>query len=403
MNKNDSGPIRIAYLVTHPIQYQVPLLRRIQKEPNFDLTVFFRSDFSSKEFIDPDFGTKLKWDTNLLDGYRYEILPTVGQSDSFSFWRPFNFGLLKRLRSGKFHILWIHGYAMLFHLYAMITAKLLGIKVFIRDEPTLISKNRGKIRKAVKKLFFCYLNFFCSGFLAIGKLNRDYYLANGIPREKIFKMPYAVDNDFFQEKAELCAPNREIMRTSLGLAPERPVILYASKMSQRKRPMDLLTAFSEIVENLEKRPYLLFVGDGEQRSALEDKAVELNLEDDVLFLGFQNQCELPCFYDLCSVFVLPSVFEPWGLVINEAMNASRAVIASDQVGSAPDLIDPWRNGFIFKAGDTTELASAMNEALSNDEQCRMMGLESMEIISNWGFDQDIEGLQFAVNKLLINK
>jgi hypothetical protein len=67
MRKNKSAPIRIAYLVSHPIQYQAPLLRQIAKAQKFDLTVFFRSDFSTKNFKDPGFGAQIKWDTNLLD------------------------------------------------------------------------------------------------------------------------------------------------------------------------------------------------------------------------------------------------------------------------------------------------------------------------------------------------
>ena len=396
----DNNTVHIAYLVTHPIQYQAPLLRRIAKEPEFELTVFFRSDFSTKEFIDPEFGTQIKWDTNLLDGYNYEILPAVGPSDRFSFWRPWNYGLWKRLRKGRFQVLWIHGYAMFFHLYAMIAAKFLGIKVLIRDEPTLVSKKRGKFKISIKRAFFSYVNLFCVGFLAIGKMNKDYYLANGVPEKKIFEMPYAVDNDFFQEKAKICSLNRETLRASLCLVPGRPIVLYASKMSQRKRPMDLFEAFSHIFKNLTPSPYLLFVGDGEMRSYLEKRVEKMGLGSDVLFLGFKNQGELPCFYDLCDVFVLPSLFEPWGLVINETMNASGAVIASDQVGSASDLIHPWRNGFVFRAGDVSGLASALIKTLSNPDRCRAMGQESMNIISKWGFDEDIKGLKNAVKAVL---
>ena len=65
---------------------------------------------------------------------------------------------------------------------------------------------------------------------------------------------------------------------------------------------------------------------------------------DVRFLGFRNQSEMPAFYDLCDLFVLPSHFEPWGLVINEAMNAGKPVIVSDCVGAAPDLVQTGRNG-----------------------------------------------------------
>ncbi len=62
--------VRLAYLVSHPIQYQAPLLRRIAQEPDIDLTVFFGSDFSLRSYQDEGFGVDVKWDVPLLDGYR---------------------------------------------------------------------------------------------------------------------------------------------------------------------------------------------------------------------------------------------------------------------------------------------------------------------------------------------
>ena len=94
--------IRLAYLVTHPIQYQAPLLRQLAREPGLDLTVFFCSDFSAKRFLDPAFGRVIDWDVPLLEGYRYEFLPALGGRDRVSFLRPFNYGLGKRLTEGRF-------------------------------------------------------------------------------------------------------------------------------------------------------------------------------------------------------------------------------------------------------------------------------------------------------------
>ena len=94
--------IRLAYLVTHPIQYQAPLLRRIAAEPGIDLTVFFCSDFSLKSYLDPDFGKTIAWDIPLTGGYRHEILPALGRQDRVSFWRPFNYGLARRSEPGQF-------------------------------------------------------------------------------------------------------------------------------------------------------------------------------------------------------------------------------------------------------------------------------------------------------------
>jgi|SRR5215216_5561240 len=128
--------IRLAYLVTHPIQYQAPLPRRIAEDPDIDLTVFYGSDFSTKEFRDAGFDRVITWDVPLLNGYRYEFLPAIGRTDRLSFWRPFTFkyGLRKRLKAGRFDALWVHGYARWTHWVAMIIAKTQGAHVMVRDE-----------------------------------------------------------------------------------------------------------------------------------------------------------------------------------------------------------------------------------------------------------------------------
>ena len=388
--------IRLAYLVTHPIQYQAPLLRRLAREPGVDLTVFFCSDFTARQFLDPTFGRVIEWDVPLLEGYRYEVLPALGGRARVSFFRPFSYGLAKRLREGGFQVLWIHGYNRWFHWLAMWSAKRLGLKVLIRDEATLISAPRNFGKRLLKQSFFAGLRRLADGFLAIGSLNRAYYRQYGIAAERIFSVPYAVDNAFFQAGAERAAIRREELRRELGLEEGRPVILFVSKIEPRKRPADRLAAYIKLVQSgaVAGPPYLLFVGDGEQRRPLEEVAGEMHL-DSVRFLGFKNQSELPAYYDLCEVLVLPSVFEPWGLVVNEVMNAGRAVIVSDQVGCGPDLVKNGENGYIFRAGDSGALAEALAKVLENRERCRLLGRNSLKIMAAWGLEEDILGLKTA--------
>jgi glycosyltransferase involved in cell wall biosynthesis len=191
------------------------------------------------------------------------------------------------------------------------------------------------------------------------------------------------------------------LRTLLGLAPGRPIILYASKMVERKRPGDLLEAYIRLSTDgrREPHPYLLFIGDGELRAELEAHAVRLGWGS-IRFLGFKNQTELPAYYDLCDVFVLPSVQEPWGLVVNEVMNAGRAVIVSDEVGCAPDLVKSDINGRVFRAGDIEGLRSALAAVVDSPEKARIMGQRSVEIMSHWGFREDVAGLRHALEAVV---
>lgn len=393
-----AAKLRLAYLVTHPIQYQAPLLRLISRQDDIDLTVFFLSDMSTRPYHDVGFGRTIEWDVPLLEGYRHEFLPALGGRDRITALRPYSYGLGKRLAAGAFDALWIHGYSRPSSWAAIVAAYRHSVPVLIRDEAHEISAPRGRAKAFLKRNFFKMLSRYCFGFMAIGEMNKQYYLKNGIDRHKIFSMPYCVDNSWFAEKAKAAAPQREALRRKLGLEAGRPIILYASKLQRRKRPGDLLSAFERLVAGrmTGRTPYLLFAGDGELKGELQDRAARSAAGEHVKFLGFQSQTELPGLFDLCDVFVLPSELEPWGLVVNEVMNAAKPVIVSDHVGCAPDLVVDGANGYKYPTGDVEALARVLMLTLKDPEVSRSMGQESFRIISSWGFEQDLAGLRAAL-------
>ncbi len=158
-------------------------------------------------------------------------------------------------------------------------AKALGLKVLLRDEPTLISAPRPLAKRLLKRGFFAGMKRWVDGYLAIGRLNREYYRYYGIPEERLFSMPYAVDNDFFRVGAERAAASREQLRRELGLEAGRRLSFRPASWNPEKRPADLLAAYIKLIRTKAAAPpYLLFVGDGEQRRPLEEVAGELKLE-----------------------------------------------------------------------------------------------------------------------------
>jgi glycosyltransferase involved in cell wall biosynthesis len=389
--------VRLAYFARHPIQYQAPLLARIAAEPDIDLKVFFCSDFSTRLYLDPGFGRQIKWDVPLLEGYEYEFLPAIGGTDQCSFSRPWNVGLARRLDEGRFDAVWVDGYMRLFNWRVIASARRRGVTVLLRDEAQEVSKKRGLVRRVAKRAFFRALRQVVDCYLAIGSLNRDYYLSLGVDSQRIVTMPYAVDNDFFQTRCRVASQDRERFRAELGLHPKRPVILYTGKLYGRKRPEDLLEAYIRLSKDgqSEPFPYLLYVGEGEMRATLEARVNSLGWST-VKFVGFKNQTELPAFFNLCDVFVIPSSFEPWGLIVNEVMNAGRAIISSDRVGASCDLIRSGINGYLYPAEDVGGLHCALVRILSDGDLRKQMGESSSVIISAWSFAQDIQALKVAL-------
>src|ERR1700744_6308007 len=128
---------KLAYFVSHPIQYQAPLLRRLAEEPDVDLMVFFWSDLSVKGYRDVGFGgVEVKWDVPLLEGYKYEFLPVIRPLKDVTLTQPINRGIFRALRRGKFDAVWVHGYWNLNCWMAIFSAKILGIPVIERSEGT---------------------------------------------------------------------------------------------------------------------------------------------------------------------------------------------------------------------------------------------------------------------------
>lgn len=383
-----SKPKRLLYLVSHPIPYQAPLLRYLSACDPINLHVCFHTDLSIGGYFDKGFACQVNWGVPLLEGYSYQFLSEKSLPHTFS-----AVALWKLLWRESYDIVWLHGYVTPCDFVTLLMAKCRGLKVLVRGESVSRFSEGSALRRFFRPLFFKILDHFVDTYLTIGTENRDFYRAQGVADSKLIPAPYTVDNDFFRVSAERCAEKKEELRSSLGLEAGRPIILYASKMQERKQTQDLLEAYIQLVaeKKLSTVPYLLFVGDGEKRAQLQERVVALHLET-VLFLGFKNQTELPAYFNLCDVFVLPSVRENWGLIVNEVMNAGRAVIVSDEVGCAVDLVLPGENGMIYPARDITALKEALFQLLSDPKRLKKMGEKSLERIAQWGIAETAAGI-----------
>jgi glycosyltransferase involved in cell wall biosynthesis len=161
-----------------------------------------------------------------------------------------------------------------------------------------------------------------------------------------------------------------------------PIILFTGKVSRRKGVLNLLAA-----HRLLKQPHqLILVGDGELRPAI--------MKDNIVVTGFINYREIPRFYWRSDIFVLPSLYEPWGLSVNEACAAGLPVVVSDACGCAQDLVNG--NGFIFPAGNVKALAECLDTLLASSTLRKRMGARSKEIVAEFSYEKDIEGIMEAL-------
>ncbi len=247
-----SRRVRLAYVVSHPIQYQAPLLRRIAREPGIDLTVLFGSDLSTRAYKDQGFGVEVAWDVPLLEGYKHRFLPALHDPGIVTATAPLSRSLLRALRApdgrAAFDALWVHGYASVNSLRAIFAANSLGIPVLLRAESWSGDRPRSQAKLKAKQIFLRALRPFIAATLPIGSRNEAYwrtYFGTDMPQ---FPMPYTVDNRFFAERSSHARAQVPALREELGLEPDRPVILFASKLQARKRASDLIEAFRLFAE-----------------------------------------------------------------------------------------------------------------------------------------------------------
>jgi glycosyltransferase involved in cell wall biosynthesis len=173
-----------------------------------------------------------------------------------------------------------------------------------------------------------------------------------------------VDTSTFALDEESRNRLRPIVRAELGLAPDWLGVLFSGKLVSRKGPDLLLEAVRRLPEAQRDRTAVVFLGDGELRESLQNFALgEPAIK--TRFVGFQNQSRLSRYYHAADVLALPSrMLETWGLVVNEALHHGLPCVVSDQVGCAPDLVEPGGTGEVVSADSREALTAGLVRVLS---------------------------------------
>ena len=244
----------------------------------------------------------------------------------------------------------------------------------------------------------------CSAALVGGTPHVAYMESLGMPRERIFTGYDAVDNAHFARGAEKVLSTdqtgasrdrrRKFFLTVgrfIGTGPDAGVKNHFRLMESYRRYRRL--AGGESWD-------LVILGDGDLRPQLEAYRTQLSLEPFVAMPGFKQYDELPTWYGLASAFILPSLKDTWGLVVNEAMAAGLPVVVSNRCGCAQDLVREGVNGFTFDPLDVEGLARLMHRMAHGDVDREAMGRASREIIADWGPERFADGLARAVEVAL---
>jgi glycosyltransferase involved in cell wall biosynthesis len=360
-----------------------------------DLLVAYCSMQGAETGVDPGFGVKVSWDTPLLEGYPWRNIPNRALRPGLGhFFGLFNPGLWALIRDGDFDAILICGYYFASAWIALIAAKFHSVPIlFVSDSHSLRSwKSQSNWKLRMKRSVLRRIFSLADGVVVSSSGGVEYLKSFGFPGERVFLAPTAVDNNWWSEQA--AKVDRNAARAAWKIPVDGKVALFCGKLQRWKAPMDLLEAFSRAnVPN----SYLVFAGDGPERNNLERRATQLGLADRVRFLGFLNQSQLPATYCSADLFVLPSLFEPFGMVVNEAMLCGLPVAVSDRVGARFDLVRPNENGYVFQAGDVEALAAVFRQFLPDPEKRARMGAAARQRMETWSPREYVESMVRAVH------
>ena len=355
---------RIAFVVSHPIQYLVPLYQRLAGRNDVEVKVFFTWHAGQHAVDDRGFGRPIAWDIPLTDGYDFELVPNVASDPgTHKFLGLRNPTLLDRVMSWQPDVVHINGWSWLSHLQLLHALKRRGVPTLFFGDSHLLDGNTNGPRWWIKSAVLRRVYSWPTACLFTGSANRAYFEIFGVPPQRLYLCPHAIDVGRFAEPAAPLEEAAARWRSELDIAADRKVLLYAGKFEPKKRPTELMRAFAKLPD---PSLVLVMVGAGALQGEIDATAAG----DPARFriLPFQNQSRMPIVYRLGDIFVLPSGFgESWGLAVNEALACTRPVIVSDRVGCAADVVDALC-GRIFRADDWIEFGRSVTVLFGDSDK-----------------------------------
>lgn len=347
--------MKIGILTSHPIQYQIPLFRTLSKR--VDLRVYFMHKATPKDQSEAGFDCEFDWDIDLFDGYEHVFLKNRAKKPRLNrFFGCDTPDIKEHIAKEHFDAFVVLGWHLKSYWQAVRACHHMKIPVVIRGDSKL-GTHTFPLKRALKEIYTRIMINQFDGFLTVGQKNREYLLHYGAEEERLEFSPHFVENNWFKERSELSSKQADELRATFGASKETVLLLFVGKFIRVKRPLDVVQALKRLKDK-GIRALGVFVGAGELEQAIRDLAAELEVQ--IHMAGFKNQTELPPYYGVCDLCILPSgKNETWGLVVNESIASGTPAIVSDQVGCAPDMIEEGLTGYVCHVGNAEEMANAV--------------------------------------------
>jgi glycosyltransferase involved in cell wall biosynthesis len=364
---------RIAFIHEEVDPYRISFYEKLNKSRDINPAVFYC------EKAHPYRGGDVKLGKSFLFS---EILP--GSLIKIPFLQremKFNPGIWRKLSEGNFDCVAVGGYYHLTMLLSILWALTHSVPYAIISESHLLNP-RNIWKSFFKRILLPFIIKRAAFLLPLGALQAEYLIHYGAKVKDIYYFPNTADVDFFIKESDRYRKKKRELKKELGIK-SKYIVLYVGRLTEEKGIFTLLKGFKEAKSSYDSVT-LLIVGDGKIRDSLEAFVSKRNI-DSVRFEGFIRNPELPRYYAIADIFVLPSSSEPWGVVVTEAMASALPVILSDKVGCRGDLLKVDKNGFYFENYKSRQLASYIKRFFENPERIERMGEYSRDIIKEFDY------------------
>lgn len=292
--------------------------------------------------------------------------------------KKIQYKIRKILANIKPEIILIAGYSNIGMREAAKWAKNNNAKTILMTESTYLDKNRLWIIEKIKSYFIN--KYFDAAFVG-GTTSELYLVKLGFSSRKIWKGYDVVDNNYFSTASKSITKSYDIYRKKYNLP--KKYFLYVGRFSREKNLIRLILAFKNYAQKVTSPWKLVMVGAGPQEFKLKKLVKLLKISEIVIFTGYKQINDLPVYYSLASCFILPSISEPWGLVINEAMACGLPIISSDRCGCISDIVLSGYNGFILDPKNIKGIMGVLLKVSNMKEDLKKMGTRSRDIISSY--------------------
>jgi len=334
--------------------YRIPLFNRINKMKGIKLNVVALSENEENR----------EWQVVRKDiNFKYEILHgwhTFLRSKDLAI--HLNWGLWKYLRKSNPDVIITSGYSSIAYWEAFLYCKFYKKKYILWNGTTLLSVRKiNGIICNIKRIIIMGAD----RYIAYGTKAADYLVYMGALKKYIHIGLNTVDMKWYRGKTVEIRRGKSFKIERLKY-PEI-LILYVGQLIPRKGIKQIIVALHELGDS---DVGLMILGNGPQKEELKKLCQSLNLNN-VYFSGFQQKEQIPFFYALADLFVLPSFKEPWGLVINEALASGLYVLSSDRAGASHNLIKEDWNGLLFDPYDVRKLAFSIKKTKDQIKKIRI--------------------------------